>query len=171
MSRTKVRKPAGRAKRGKSSKAAGRVGKGVANGSGANGGAGNASSSGAGTSSGRSAGGQFTAGNSFGRGRPPRATEAQYLVAMHETVLLSDWMEIVERAMIDAKDGDDKARAWLSNYLIGRPIDQPARTREEDERKEFAAMSDAELHELARGAYTYDDDPDTDPDDADSDPA
>jgi hypothetical protein len=34
---------------------------------------------------------------------------------------LDRWKAICERAVIDAEDGNDKARAWLASYLVGAP--------------------------------------------------
>ena len=71
--------------------------------------------------SGRDNSGKFAAGNTGGPGRPPRATERDYLVALSESCSTDDWQEIVTRAVDDAKSGDAKARAWLAGYLIGEP--------------------------------------------------
>lgn len=66
--------------------------------------------------------GRFVKGhNAPGPGRPPRATEADYLAAMTEIVTLDSWRAIVKRALADALQGDSRARAWLSGYLIGKP--------------------------------------------------
>jgi hypothetical protein len=70
---------------------------------------------------GRDNSGKFAAGNAGGPGRPPRATERDYLVALSESCSTDDWQEIVAKAVIDAKNGDAKARAWLAGYLIGEP--------------------------------------------------
>jgi hypothetical protein len=32
------------------------------------------------------------------------------------------WEAIVKRATQDAIDGDARARAWLTNYMIGQPV-------------------------------------------------
>ena len=45
--------------------------------------------------------------------------EADYLAALTDAVHLEDWVQIVDRAAADAKDGDNKARSWLSKYLLG----------------------------------------------------
>lgn len=67
----------------------------------------------------RDANGQFAKGNPGGPGRPPRATETDYLNALTEVVTLDDWRQIGARAVADAKTGDKAAREWLSKYLIG----------------------------------------------------
>ena len=71
--------------------------------------------------SGRDDKGKFAAGNVGGPGRPPRATERDYLVALSESCSTNDWQEIVSKAVDDAKGGDAKARAWLAGYLVGEP--------------------------------------------------
>ena len=66
--------------------------------------------------------GRFTKGNPGGPGRPPRATEAEYLGALADMVSLADWREIAEKAVQQAKRGDATARKWLSDYLMGAPL-------------------------------------------------
>lgn len=70
----------------------------------------------------RDAHGRFTRGNPGGPGRKPRATEERYLKTMTEIVDDEAWEAIVKRATQDAINGDAKARAWLTNYMIGQPI-------------------------------------------------
>ena len=65
--------------------------------------------------------GRFMVGNRYGKGRPPRATEAGYLAVLMEACDLDTWRNVVNRAIEDAQAGDDKARAWLANYLLGAP--------------------------------------------------
>jgi hypothetical protein len=66
----------------------------------------------------RDSNGQFCAGHPGGPGRPPRQTEAAYLLALSEAVTPDRWRAIVARAIEDAEQGDDKARAWLSTHLL-----------------------------------------------------
>ena len=61
-----------------------------------------------------------------GPGRPARETEAEYLQTLATVATPERWKAICERAVIDAVDGDYKAREWLSRYLIG---DAPAVSR------------------------------------------
>jgi hypothetical protein len=68
---------------------------------------------------GRNVNGTFASGNTFGLGRPRRPIEIEYLAALSDACSIDTWREIVNRAVQDAKDGDDKARVWLSRYLIG----------------------------------------------------
>lgn len=51
-------------------------------------------------------------------GRPSRAVEDSYLDATIGSVSLDEWREVVCKALEQAKDGDAKARDWLSKYLI-----------------------------------------------------
>jgi len=57
-------------------------------------------------------------------GRPPRSTEEKYLQATVNCVKLKDWKRIVTRAMEDAKKGDKDARKWLSDWLMGKPVER-----------------------------------------------
>jgi hypothetical protein len=64
---------------------------------------------------------RFQPGNPGGPGRPKRPVEEKYLKKLSTAVTLNDWKAIVQKAVEQAKDGDDKARAWLSDHLIGKP--------------------------------------------------
>lgn len=63
--------------------------------------------------------GQFSTGNNYGQGRPPRAVERDYLAVLSERLSLDDWREVVSRAVKDARSGDARARDWLSRYALG----------------------------------------------------
>lgn len=63
--------------------------------------------------------GRFVAGNAGGPGRPRRAIEREYLAIISEAVTLEDWRAIVAHAVEVAKQGDEKARAWLAKYVLG----------------------------------------------------
>lgn len=65
--------------------------------------------------------GRFMVGNRYGKGRPPRATEAGYLAVLMQACDLETWKRVVNRAIEDAQAGDTAARAWLGNYLLGAP--------------------------------------------------
>jgi len=69
----------------------------------------------------RNSDGTFAKGNAGGPGRPPRATESEYLRVLMGACPLDTFREIVERAVADAKAGDAQARAWLATYLVGKP--------------------------------------------------
>lgn len=67
---------------------------------------------------GRGQGGRFAPGTSGNpRGRAPRRTEDDYLDATIGAVPLVRWRRIVARAVDDAENGDDKARAFLAKAL------------------------------------------------------
>jgi hypothetical protein len=69
--------------------------------------------------------GRFVRGNRASPGRPSRRTETAYLNATAQQVSMSQWHEVVGRALEDARDGDPQARRWLADYLIGRPSTPP----------------------------------------------
>lgn len=50
-----------------------------------------------------------------------RRTEGDYMGVLLDTVTLEDWRAIVAGAMQAAKDGDPSARAFLAQYLVGKP--------------------------------------------------
>lgn len=63
--------------------------------------------------------GQWSKGTSGNpKGRPARVVERAYLDATIASVSLDDWSAIVGRAVEQARDGDDKARAFLAKYLL-----------------------------------------------------
>ena len=62
--------------------------------------------------------GRFLPGHSGGPGRPPREVEADYLHTMSQVATLDAWRDICERAVEDARNGDAKAREWLSRHLV-----------------------------------------------------
>jgi hypothetical protein len=65
--------------------------------------------------------GRFRPGTAPGPGRPARRTEENYLLALVDSCPLSVWTKIVEKAVADASDGDERARHWLASFLIGTP--------------------------------------------------
>jgi hypothetical protein len=67
--------------------------------------------------------GRFVAGNPGGPGRPRRATEHDYLAVLSEHCSLVDWAAIARKAVVDAQQGDGRARDWLSLYLLGKASD------------------------------------------------
>lgn len=73
----------------------------------------------------RDAGGKFVKGHKpVGKrspGRPKRKTEEKYLRWMFARVKKADWDIIVDSTIARAKSGDNVARQWLSDYLIGKP--------------------------------------------------
>jgi len=79
-----------------------------------------------GKGSGPGSGKGFKKGNAFGvgtrGGRPKREFELAFLKTLVDTVAPEDWLEIIIQAVEQAKEGDWRARQWLSNYLIGTPV-------------------------------------------------
>ena len=68
--------------------------------------------------------GQFTKGGAGGPGRPKREVERAYYDATVGAVSLDEWKLIIGKAKEQAIAGDDKARAWLGDYLLGKPQQQ-----------------------------------------------
>lgn len=66
--------------------------------------------------------GQFVEGNKASPGRPKRPTEAEYLAALTSRVTLAKWGQIIDRALTDAIAGDYRARQWVSDYIVGKPV-------------------------------------------------
>ena len=50
-----------------------------------------------------------------------RRTEADYMGVLLDAVPLDDWREVVSATVAAAKAGDATARAWLAQYLMGKP--------------------------------------------------
>ena len=48
-------------------------------------------------------------------------TESDYMGVLLDAVSLEDWREVVTTALNRAKAGSPQARAWLAQYLLGRP--------------------------------------------------
>jgi hypothetical protein len=48
-------------------------------------------------------------------------TEGDYMSTLLDTVTLEDWQEVVSNTLAAAKQGDAQARAWLGQYLVGKP--------------------------------------------------
>ena len=50
-----------------------------------------------------------------------RRTESEYMGVMLDTVTLDDWRDVITGTLQLAKGGDPSARAWLAQYLVGKP--------------------------------------------------
>ena len=48
-------------------------------------------------------------------------TEADYAAALLEVCSVADWRAIIATTVTAAKGGDAQARAWLGQYLMGKP--------------------------------------------------
>ncbi|MCX6048124.1 MAG: hypothetical protein NT075_23745 [Chloroflexi bacterium] len=75
--------------------------------------------------------GRFVSTNAGGPGRPRIEIEQEYLMTMDQAVSGEAWQAIVERATLDAENGDARAREWLSSYLLGMPISKNSAGSEE----------------------------------------
>ena len=58
------------------------------------------------------------------KGRSQKSREERYLDILVSTVTEQDWQAIIQRAIGDAKKGDNTARKWLADYLIGPPVER-----------------------------------------------
>ena len=70
----------------------------------------------------RSSSGRFEPGNLGGPGRPQLQTERAYLAIISEACPPEAWRQIVELAVKQAKNGQEKAREWLASFLVGKPV-------------------------------------------------
>ncbi len=71
----------------------------------------------------RDAKGRFVKGASGNpQGRLSKQIEQSYLQVSESVCTFDVWREIVAKAVEQAKRGDARARQWLSDYLIGKPI-------------------------------------------------
>ena len=48
-------------------------------------------------------------------------TESDYMATLLDTVTIEDWQDVVSNTLLSAKQGDAQARAWLAQYLVGKP--------------------------------------------------
>lgn len=56
------------------------------------------------------------------QGRLPKQVEQTYLQVCEGVCSFDVWREITMKAVEQAKRGDARARQWLSDYLIGKPL-------------------------------------------------
>ncbi len=68
----------------------------------------------------------FQKGHPGGPGRPKEKFRARskqdYLQRLHDKMTLATWDKILDKAIEQALAGDSKARAYLTLYAIGRPL-------------------------------------------------
>jgi hypothetical protein len=50
-----------------------------------------------------------------------RRTEGDYMAVLLDAVTLEEWRSVVVATVEAAKDCDPSARAWLAQYLVGKP--------------------------------------------------
>jgi hypothetical protein len=72
--------------------------------------------------------GKFAKGNPGGPGRPKKEREQKFYEITLTAVTFDDWKAIVCKAKDQAKRGDAVARKWLSDYLIGPPVQRSEHT-------------------------------------------
>jgi hypothetical protein len=77
--------------------------------------------------------GKFKQGNSGGPGRPKKEREERYLEITLTTVTFEKWSKIVAKACEQALRGDAVARKWLSDYLVGPPVQRQEHTGKDGE--------------------------------------
>jgi hypothetical protein len=120
-------------------------------------------------SEGKDAGGKFTSGNTYGKGRPPKVREAALLAIAYEIVNAQTWRQIVSKRVLDAvgkkqivKDGqstivDDErstaqgrnlAAAWIRDTVIGKPTEYINVGSDDSAYAEFAAYTDEQIAEI-----------------------
>ena len=66
--------------------------------------------------------GKFKKGNVGGPGRPKKEREERFYEILVTTVTFERWKKIVSKAAEQAERGDQAARKWLADYLIGAPV-------------------------------------------------
>ena len=67
------------------------------------------------------------------QGRLPKQTETSYLQVSESVCTFDVWREITMKAVEQAKRGDARARQWLSDYLVGKPISMVMAVQEKQE--------------------------------------
>jgi len=69
--------------------------------------------------------GQFVKGETGNpKGRPAKEREGRYYEILMSTVTFEVWAEIVKKAAEQARKGDQAARKWLADYLVGPPVNR-----------------------------------------------
>lgn len=76
----------------------------------------------------RDAKGRFGENNPGGPGRVPLAKEEQYLKIFHKVVTPKEFETVCATALRQAQKGDDRARKWITDYLLGAPIQRTQHT-------------------------------------------
>lgn len=100
----------------------------------------------------RDADGKFVKGKSGNpKGRPAKERETRYYDILMSTVTFEVWAEIVRKAAEQARKGDQAARKWLADYLVGPPV----------ERKEITGVDGNAVEILVRYADPYSNDTET----------
>lgn len=71
----------------------------------------------------RDAKGRFLPGFSGGPGRPPKAVEERYALAVKKAVSPADVMSVLRHALAAAKKGDVPAMRLILAYAVGVPVE------------------------------------------------
>jgi hypothetical protein len=58
------------------------------------------------------------------KGRAPKQQELRYYDILVSAVTPERWRNIVNKAVLQAEHGDQAARKWLADYLIGPPVER-----------------------------------------------
>lgn len=79
--------------------------------------------------------GRFIKGESGNpQGRLSKQVESSYLQVAENVCTFDVWHEIVAKAIEQAKRGDARARQWLSDYLMGKPLPMIIAVQRNDEK-------------------------------------
>jgi hypothetical protein len=81
--------------------------------------------------------GKFVKGNKASPGRPPKEREGRYYDILMTTVTFEVWGKIVQKAADQAVKGDQAARKWLADYLVGPPVERKELTGKDGEALNF----------------------------------
>jgi len=76
---------------------------------------------------GRAANGRFAKGNKAakgGGGGRPHAYAQDYQAEMRSALDMATWRGVIDKAIAQALDGDNRARLFLASYVMGQPVQQ-----------------------------------------------
>lgn len=99
--------------------------------------------------------GRFKKGTSGNpHGRPKKKRELEFYRITLAACSYKDWRAIVKVALAQALAGDHQARKWLSDYLMGPPVQRQEVTGADGGPVEFRHiqdLTDADLERIASG--------------------
>jgi hypothetical protein len=67
--------------------------------------------------------GRFVSGHAKVGGRAKGSGTIDYIAILREECSSAQWRAIIARALEQARRGDNAARRWVSEYLIGKPVE------------------------------------------------